>query len=203
MGTGTSTLLQQMLPLLPVGRKHYQGWGVSSTDSRSLIPALFVPVSWLLAFKAAAALAACVRFVTHHPCAACTGEHYHQHSNPHDAAHGPAGYSQQGNSHPAHHSPYTNPYHPADAQQAAAYMAAAAAANMRAAAGAGGEGHPSDIHQQHYQQQQQQQQQQGPPQLGSPGLPEAAPSTKTDPVELSLLTTYLRVVRQTQVRDGH
>jgi hypothetical protein len=78
-------------------------------------------------------------------------------------------------------------------------MAAAAAANMRAAAGAGGGGHPSDIHQQHYQQQQQQQQ--GPPQLGSPGLPEAAPSTKTDPVELSLLTTYLRVVRQTQVRQ--
>jgi hypothetical protein len=76
-------------------------------------------------------------------------------------------------------------------------MAAAAAANMRAAAGGNGGGHPSELHQQHYQQQQQQ----GPPQLGSPGLPEAAPSTKTDPVELSLLTTYLRVVRQTQVSN--
>jgi hypothetical protein len=60
MGTGTSTLLQQMPPLLPVGPKHLQWWGVSSTDSRSLIPALFAPVSWLLALKAAAALAACV-----------------------------------------------------------------------------------------------------------------------------------------------
>jgi hypothetical protein len=46
---------------------------------------------------------------------------------------------------------------------------------------------------------QQQQQQQGPPQLGSPGLPEAAPALKTDPVELSLLTRYLQIVRHTQV----
>jgi hypothetical protein len=65
------------------------------------------------------------------------------------------------------------------------------------------------LYQQQYQQQQQQQQQQqnamqqqqqGPPQLGSPGLPEAAPALKTDPVELSLLTRYLQIVRHTQVR---
>lgn len=90
------------------------------------------------------------------------------------------------------------------AQQAAAFMAATAAANMRAAQGAAvggaygqpGSNEPVQYHQQH----QQQQQQQGPPQLGSPGLPEAAPALKTDPVELSLLIKYLQIVRQTQVR---
>lgn len=54
-----------------------------------------------------------------------------------------------------------------------------------------------------YQQQQQHEQQQAQPHhplVGSPSLPEAAPAPKTDPVELSLLSKYLAVVRQTQVR---
>jgi hypothetical protein len=105
-----------------------------------------------------------------------------------------------------HGNPYAASFPQADsntAQQAAAFMAATAAANMRAAQGAsGGYGQPGSNEPAHHQQQQQnqQQQQQGPPQLGSPGLPEAAPALKTDPVELSLLTKYLQIVRQTQVR---
>lgn len=128
------------------------------------------------------------------------GQEHHppQHSHPHDPmSHGPPGFSQHSAAHAsAHHSPYAGPFNPADAQQAAAYMAAAAAATMRPASGAGGHGHHMSGGEPYPQQQQQQQ----PPQLGSPGLPEAAPAPKTDPVELSLLTKYLQVVRQTQVR---
>ena len=77
-----------------------------------------------------------------------------------------------------------------DAANALMAAAAATAAGMlpgnAAAAGGGGYGghHPvgSDALQQ------QQQQHQALPVLGSPGLPEAAPAPKTDPVELSLLT---------------
>jgi hypothetical protein len=143
---------------------------------------------------------------------AAAGESYPQHSS----MQGPRGLypaPPQGYSHPvappasAAYPSYPNPYGshtPADAQaaeQAAAFMAAAAAANMRSAQGAAAGSYSSQEPMQQ-QQHHQQQQAQGPPQLGSPGLPEAAPALKTDPVELSLLTKYLQIVRQTQVSWG-
>jgi hypothetical protein len=147
--------------------------------------------------------------------AAAAGESCSQHSSM-QSQQGLHSGPPSGHSHPgappasAAYPSYPNPYgsfSPAEAQaaeQAAAFMAAAAAATMRSAqdAASGSYSSQEPMHQQHQQHQlhhQQQQQSEGPPQLGSPGLPEAAPALKTDPVELSLLTKYLQIVRQTQV----
>jgi hypothetical protein len=125
MGTLTSAQPQQMLVLLQACSKHFQGRWCSLSYPLGLLLALFASLPVVTGFTV---LAACVTRVTRPSCAARAGEHYNQHSNSHDAVHGPAGYSQQGNYHTAHHSPYTNAYNTADAQQAAAYIAAAAAA---------------------------------------------------------------------------
>lgn len=95
-------------------------------------------------------------------------------------------------------------YHPAGPDTPAGLLAAATAGVMPQhgttghPAGNAGRYAPEDHLQHSMQHPMQQQQQQQAPVLGSPTLPEAAPAPKTDPVELSLLTKYLEVVRQTQ-----